>query len=61
MDGKHNLTSYILQIIIVQNALMLGWKVKKINFNKYELTKNVMIADDFNMNTFMDNLIKINE
>lgn len=61
MDGKHNLTSYILQIIIVQNALMLGWKVKKINFNKYELTKNVMIADDFNMNTFMDDLIKINE
>ncbi len=61
MDIKPNLTSYILQIIIVHNALILGWRVRKLDFNKYELSKNVVLATDFKLDTFIEDLTKINE
>lgn len=46
-------TVNILKIIVLFNAINMGWSVKRINNNEYELTKmcsnnNVNIEDDMN-------------
>jgi ABC-type uncharacterized transport system permease subunit len=48
---------YLLQIIAVYNAIMLGWQVKKIGQQKYELSKNITELQDFDFKYFMKNII----
>lgn len=47
----------ILQIIMVYNALVLGWKVKKINTNTFELSRRIEDAQNFDMKNLLQNII----
>jgi hypothetical protein len=38
---KKDIIIHILQIVTLHNAVMLGWTIKKINNNTFELTKSI--------------------
>ena len=38
---KKDIIIHILQIVTLYNAVMLGWTIKKINNNTFELTKSI--------------------
>ena len=48
---SYNIILYIVQIISIYNAVMMGWSVRKIGVKKYELTKktirneNIILVD----------------
>lgn len=47
---------YILQIATIHNALKLGWKVRKIGSNKYELTKKISELENFQFPEFINKI-----
>ena len=51
---------YIIQIVSLYNAIVLGWKVRKIGNNKYELTKSNRDMESFCLETFIKNITTIN-
>lgn len=51
---------YIMQIISVYNAILLGWKVKKIGNNKYELSIKNVEAENINLLDFINKLVSCN-
>lgn len=52
---------YLVQIISLYNAISMGWTVKKIGVNKYELsTKNKEIGN-IELSQFMINIVSIGE
>jgi hypothetical protein len=53
---KKKIIIYILKIITLHNAVMLGWSVKKINNNTYELTKT-MNNNSINIKDFIEKII----
>ncbi|ARF09847.1 hypothetical protein Indivirus_4_19 [Indivirus ILV1] len=46
---------WIIQVITIHNAISMGWNVKKIGSNKYELT----IKKSNSINRYNNNLKKI--
>lgn len=52
---------YVMQIISIYNAIIQGWKVKKIGDNRYELYKKMTTneCNQFNLDVFVNNLINI--
>lgn len=46
-----DLVSILLQIITVHNAMVLGWKVKKIGHQTYELSKKKRNMNHIDSNT----------
>lgn len=52
---------YIIQVIYVYNAIKLGWTVKKIDRNSYEIyhKTNPNIVDEIDLEKFLDSLIDI--
>ena len=51
---------YIIQIISIYNAIKLGWNIKKIGKNKYELTRPRESMEDFCLETFIRSITNIN-
>ena len=51
---------YIIQIVSIYNAILLGWKVRKIGNNKYELTKSNHNMESFCLKTFIKNITTVN-
>ena len=50
---------YIIQIVTIYNAMMLGWQVKKIGQRKYELSKDIAELQDFDFEYFVDKITTI--
>jgi len=48
---------YIVQFIVIHNAILEGWNVKKIGIRKYELSKDNVKG--LNLRNFVRNLLKI--
>jgi hypothetical protein len=46
----------IIQIISIYNAISMGWKVKKIDTNKYELSKQI---PDINLSDFIEKITRL--
>ena len=44
---------YILQVTTLYNAMALGWKVKKIGDNTYELTKKIEDYKEETLESFL--------
>ncbi len=59
-NDKHDksLLIYILQIVAIYNAIMDGWKVKKIGIRKYELSKKINTSEDIELNYFLKKLVE---
>ncbi len=59
-NDKHDksLLIYILQIVAIYNAIMDGWKVKKIGIRKYELSKKINNSEDIELNYFLKKLVE---
>jgi len=46
MNGYYFILLYLVQVISLYNAMSMGWEIKKIGVNKYELTtKNKEIGN----------------
>ena len=41
MQNQNILLLYLIQIISIYNAILMGWNVKKLGKNTYELTKKI--------------------
>lgn len=50
------LSLFMVEIIVLQNAKFLGWNVVKISDNKYKLSKRISNVDDFNLKYFLDKI-----
>lgn len=46
MQNQNILLLYLIQIISIYNAILMGWNVKKLSKNTYELTKKIDVSDD---------------
>lgn len=56
----HNIILYLIQIVSIYNAIIIGWNVRKIGINKYELsTKNNNIAD-FGLREIIETIVTFN-
>lgn len=51
--NQNILLLYLIQIISIYNAILLGWNVKKLGKNTYELTKKIDVLDN-NLTKFVD-------
>lgn len=60
MDNNGSSSEYkmILKVLVLFNALKLGWSVNIIDENKIELEKKTI--DEINLSQLLDNLLKIN-
>lgn len=56
LQNNKELIIRILQIITIYNAIIKGWKVKKIDYKTYELTKNITDIQTFNLYNFMTDI-----
>ena len=56
-NSNKKLLLYILQVITIYNAIILGWSVKKIGCRKYELSKKLInINEQFDLITFIEQI-----
>lgn len=55
---KHHRTLNLVKIITLYNAIILGWKIRKLSNNAYELSKD-MIDDspDIELGLFLDKIV----
>lgn len=53
MQNQNILLLYLIQIISIYNAILMGWNVKKLGKNTYELTKKIDISDK-NLTNFIE-------
>lgn len=53
---KRDIIICIFQIIVVYNATILGWSVKKINNNTYEFTKQIN-KTSVDINKFVEQIL----
>lgn len=51
-----NIILYILQITTLYNAMVMGWKVKKIGDKTYELSKKINEVGEFGLKNFMEQI-----
>lgn len=56
----YNILLYILQIISIYNAIAMGWDVRKIGLNKYELTKKNIREHNIELDKLVDQLVSFN-
>lgn len=58
---EHLVVLYILQIITLYNVVTLGWKVKKIGTNTFELYKKMTSIEkaQFDLDNFLNKIIRI--
>lgn len=59
-DYNKKMTMFVLQIMAIYNAIVLGWEVKKISQNSYELSKKVTEVSNLNLHDFIDSLLLVN-
>ena len=52
------LTLYIFKLVILFNAYSMGWEIRKINDKSYELRKKISKQKDFNLEKFINKIIK---
>lgn len=56
----HDLIICVIQVIALYNIMIMGWSVKKIGHNKYELSKTIDYDDrNFNINKFLETIVQI--
>lgn len=55
-----NLLLFLIQIISIYNALMMGCNVRKIGVNKYELTIKRKDISEMNLTDFINNVVSFN-
>lgn len=48
---------YVLQIMSIYNAIIMGWNVKKIGSNKYELTKKYITGQNIELTDLVNKLV----
>ena len=56
----YNIMLYLIQIISIYNALMMGYNVKKIGINKYELTIKRTDDADIKLDEVINNIVSFN-
>jgi hypothetical protein len=54
---EYNTLLCILQIVSIYNAIILGWKVKKIGKNTFEFSKKLEKETNFNFDQFIDDIV----
>ena len=54
-NDKHIIV-YILQIITIYNAIKYGWKIRKIGYKTYELSKKIYNCEDINLEILLNKL-----
>ena len=55
-----DLILYILKITTIYNAVALGWKVKQIDSRTFELSKNIINIDNFDLTNLINKIVSIN-
>ena len=50
------LTLYVFKLVILFNAYSMGWEIRKINNNSYELKKKIGTQKSFNLEQFINHL-----
>lgn len=58
MTYNQNILVYLIQIVSIYNAIQMGWNVKKISGNTYELTKKNINSSNDNLSNFIDVITK---
>lgn len=53
MQSQNILLLYLIQIISIYNAILMGWNVKKLGKNTYELTKKIDVSNN-NLTNFIE-------
>lgn len=56
-NENYNILLYVLQIISIYNAIIMGWDVKKIGLNKYELTKKNIRGENIGLIELISKLV----
>ncbi len=52
----HIFLIYMVQIVVLYNAAMLGWEINKIGEKRYLLTKDLKDLTDFEFNVFVQKI-----
>ena len=45
----------LIQVIVIKNAILMGWKVRRLDDNSFELTKKVI---DVNIDDLMEQILR---
>jgi hypothetical protein len=48
----------VIQLATIYNAIKKGWRIKKLNYNTYELTKKIDDIGNFNFYEFMNDIVQ---
>ena len=54
---NRNLVLYIVQILAISNAILLGWQVTKLGERRYELSKGVSSVNGHDLTSFVNLLV----
>jgi hypothetical protein len=54
---SRELLLYILQVVTIYNAIILGWEVKKIGIRTYKLSKKIKDLSQFELTTFLKEIL----
>jgi len=49
----------IIQFVTLYNAIILGWDIKQIGDNQFELSKKIRNYNDFDFSNFLETIIPI--
>jgi len=60
IQNQNILLLYLIQIISIYNAILMGWNVKKLGKNTYELTKKIDVSDN-NLTKFIEAITQISK
>lgn len=61
MNKEYSITLIcLIQIVSIYNALLLGWKVKKIGIKTYEFSKKMEDPLNFDFNNFINQVVSFN-
>lgn len=60
IQNQNMLLLYLIQIISIYNAILMGWNVKKLGKNTYELTKTIDVSDN-NLTKFIEAITQISK
>ena len=57
MHHNQEIILWILQVVTIYNAMILGWNIRKISDKRYELTKNINELTDFELKSFVKKIV----
>jgi hypothetical protein len=61
MDQQYKIVLlYIIQIVSIYNAILLGWSVKKIGLKTYKLSKKINDQNSFDIKNIVNEIISFN-